>query len=68
MRLSGPFRVSFGGDFLASFEACWIVQVPEPWSETNTLEPAHKRGPKRSQDEEGVSEDSVPKLGGVGVG
>lgn len=47
-------------------EACWVVQVPEPWPETKTLEPAHKRGPKRSQDEEGVSE--VPKLGGVGVG
>lgn len=25
-------------------EACWVVQVPEPWPETETLEAAHKLG------------------------
>lgn len=64
----GSLQGQFRRRLLVLLEACWIVQVPEPWPETNTLELAHKRGPKRSRDEEGVSEDSVPKLGGVGVG
>lgn len=68
MGLSCPFGVSFRGDSLASLRPAGEYRSPNPSLKTKTLEPAQERGPKGSQDEEGVSEDLVPKLGGVGVG